>query len=415
VRSRKQLSISLLSGLAMLDSLQAQEVTPSIDELWQIVQQQQAEIAMLKSMLTAANEEIDATGRQLELTEQQVAATGDFVESLAIPEDRDTTIGAYGELHYNRLDADDAENDTDEIDLHRFVMFLNHRFNDRVRFFSELEVEHSLVGDDAAGEVELEQAYVDFAINDSLSARTGLFLLPIGILNETHEPPTFYGVERNNVESVIIPATWWEAGAMLHGNIANGLSWDFALHSGLEIPTSGASAFRVRSGRQKVSEALANDPAYTFRLKYTGMPGLELGASLQYQADPSQQPGDGLDSGTMLAAHAIYQAGDFTLRGLYSQWDFSGSAVEAAGVDRQQGWYLEPSYRLSERWGIYARYEEIDGARNLDKFSQWETGFNYWPLPDVVLKLDYKQRDHDLASELGEDFSGIDLGFGYQF
>ena len=119
-----------------------------------------------------------------------------------------------------------------------------------------------------------------------------MFLVPLGILNETHEPPTFYGVERNDVESIIIPSTWWEAGAGLSGNFANGLSWNAAFHSGLEMPASGSSAFRVRSGRQKVAEALASNFASTFRLRYTGVPGRELSASYQYQSDPSQIPGD---------------------------------------------------------------------------------------------------------------------------
>jgi len=348
------------------------------------------------------------------VTEDRVAATGDFVESLEIAPASDTTLGGYGELHYNNLSADSGV-DTDEIDFHRFVMFFGHRFNDRVRFFSELEVEHSLAGEGKPGEVELEQAFIDFRLNESISAQAGLFLVPVGILNETHEPPTFYGVERNNVENVILPSTWWEAGGAVKGNFANGLSWDFALHSGLAMPTSGSSAFRVRSGRQKVAEALASDPAYTFRLRYTGIPGLDLAASYQYQTDPSQMVGDGLDSGSLFTANAIYQTGDFTLRALYGQWSFDGLAVELAGDDRQSGWYVEPSYRLNPRWGVYARYEDVEGARDVDEFDQWEAGFNYWPVTNVVLKFDYRERDHALAALSDSNFNGFDLGVGYQF
>ena len=43
------------------------------------------------------------------------------------------------------------------------------RLNDRIRFFSELELEHLLSGDDKAGEVELEQAFVEFNLNDDLT------------------------------------------------------------------------------------------------------------------------------------------------------------------------------------------------------------------------------------------------------
>lgn len=392
----------------------AQQGTPTVEELWAIVQQQQAEIRELRGMLTAAEQEIDTTTDRLTQTEQQVEATGSYVESLEAPAASDTTLGAYGELHYNNLSSDDGS-DIDSIDYHRFVLFFGHRFNDRMRFFSELEVEHSLAGDGAPGEVELEQAYVDFGINDSLTAQAGLFLLPVGILNETHEPPTFYGVERNDVESIIIPGTWWEGGGALRGTLASGLSWDFAIHSGLAMPTTGGSAFRVRSGRQKVAEALASDWAYTGRVRYTAIPGLELAASYQYQTDPSQMPGDGLDSGSLFTTHAIYQQGDFLLRALYGRWSFDGVAVEAADVDEQTGWYLEPSYRLNPQWGVYARYEDLEGARAVDRFTQWEAGFNFWPVPDVVVKFDYRQRDHELGALAGADFDGFDLGLGYQF
>jgi hypothetical protein len=407
------IAVSLV--LAAGEAAVAQEETVTVEELWAIVQAQQAQISELRDMLDDTDTRVEETADQLAATEQQVAATGDFVESLAVPESSDTTIGAYGEMHYNHLGAEGADLDTERVDYHRFVGFLSHRFNDRLSFFSEIELEHSIAGDGQPGEVELEQAYLDFALNDRVSAQAGLFLVPVGILNETHEPPTFYGVERNDVESVIIPSTWWEAGGNLRGRISNGLSWDVAVHSGLEMPTTGSSAFRVRSGRQKVAEALASDNAYTLRVRYTGQPGLELGASFQYQADPSQVAGDGLDSGRLITTHGIYQRGDFDLRALYAQWRFDGAAVEAAGVDEQTGWYLEPSYRLSERWGIYSRYEDVEGAREQDQFTQWEAGFNFWPTGGVVLKFDYRQRDHDLVSQVARDFDGFDLGVGYQF
>jgi len=390
---------------------------PSLEALWEIIQQQQAQIDQLQNQLADTSANVQQANERIDETEQIVVATGDYVESIELggSTQNQTTISAYGEVHYNNLSVDDPAYDLEQIDFHRFVLFFGHAFDDRISFFSELEVEHSLVGDGNPGEVEIEQAYVNFALNNNTAAQGGLFLVPVGILNETHEPPTFYGVERNDVENIIIPSTWWEAGAGLSGNFSNGLSWNAALHSGLAIPTTGGSAFRVRSGRQKVAEALASDFASTFRLKYTGIPGLELSASYQYQSDASQIPGDGLDSGNLLSAHAIYQHDRFLLRALYGKWSFDGFAVEAADADEQSGWYLEPSFRLTPQWGVYARYEDIEGARVQDVFTQWETGVNYWPASNVVLKLDYRSREHDLVGASGRDFDGIDLGIGYQF
>lgn len=400
-------------GVVLLGlSTSAAAQTPDIGEIWEIVQQQQLEIADLKSRLADAD-------AQLAAADEKIEATGDYLESVAVAApDSTTKIGGYGELHYNNLNATDSARDAEEIDFHRFVLFFGHDFSDRVSFFSELELEHSLAGDGAPGEVELEQAYIDYALTDTLSAKTGLFLLPLGFMNETHEPPTFYGVERNAVENVIIPSTWWEAGAALSGHNETGLSWDVALHSGLAMPTSGDSAFRIRSGRQKVAEALASDPAVTFRLRYSGVPGLDLAASYQYQSDASQVAGDGLDAGNLFIANASYDIGAFRLKGLYSRWNFDGFAIEAADADRQTGWYIEPSYRFGTttgEWGIYARHTDVDGARTQDKFTQFEAGANYWPVDNVVLKFDFRQRDHELAGEAGRDFDGFDLGVGYQF
>jgi hypothetical protein len=380
----------------------AQEV--SLESLMELIRDQEARIAELE--------------RRLDQTDDELEATVDFVEALEpepSPVARATTIGGYGELHYNNLDATDPANDLEEIDFHRFVLFINHRFSDRIQLNSEIEIEHSLAGDGAPGEVELEQAYVDIALKDSLNAKAGLFLLPIGFLNETHEPPTFYGVERNNIENVIIPTTWWEAGGGFSGNLDNGIGWDVMMHSGLKMPTTGSSAFRVRSGRQKVAEAFASNWAYTARVRYVGTPGLELAASLQYQSDPSQVAGDGLDSGRLFSANLRYEIDKFMLRALYGSWRFDGTAVEAAGADRQDGWFIEPSYRLSPRWGVFARYEEVDGARAVDQFSEVGAGFNFWPHESVVLKFDYRQRDLDQPAFAGNDFDGFDLGLGYQF
>ena len=386
-----------------------QPATPTIEQLWEIIQSQQAEIEALKKeqqetakQAADADEKAEAAVVAVEEVDAKTAGVASWVDK--------TTIGGYGELHYNNFEGED-----NELDLHRFVLFFGHEFTDSIRFFSEFEIEHDVAGDGKNGEVEVEQAYVEFDLRENMQAKGGVFLMPVGILNETHEPGTFYGVERNDVENIIIPSTWWEAGAALNGYFENGISWDLAITSGLEMPTTGNNAFRVRSGRQKASEATANDLSYTGRLKYTGTPGLELAATVNYQSNATQSNNDGLNEGILYETHAIYNTGPFGLRALYARWDFNGSAVSAAGNDEQYGWYIEPSYKPWEKVGLYTRYEKLDGARDQDQFDQWEVGANYWPHPDVVLKADYRDRNVDSNSSGADDVKAFDLGIGYQF
>ena len=359
-------------------------------------------------------ESIKALEAELKARDEQAAKEKKAAES-SMFKAQNVKFGGYGELHYNNLIAEDHANDVREIDFHRFVLFMGYDFSDSIRFVSEVEIEHSIAADGEGGEVELEQAYVEFDLNSTWRARGSVMLLPVGILNETHEPPTFYGVERNDVENIIIPSTWWAGGASVVGNWSNGLQWDFMVHEGLMVPTAGGSAFRVRSGRQKTSEADASDLAATTRLSYSGLPGLKMGASLSYQSDASQVDGDGLEEALLYVVNLQADRGPFSLRALYGAWDMSGSAVEAADDDDQSGWYIEPSYKFCEKIGLYTRYEDIEGARSQDEFDQWEVGVNFWPHPSVVIKADYRSRSHDLNAEAGRDFDGFDLGIGYQF
>ena len=437
-KTSKRLAIAL--GIAYLLTFGAQqaqaETAPDMQAIYDLIKAQGAEIERLSKELAATQRRIAdnetavaTTQADLSENEERLASTVAFLEdgdsSGGTTWAERTSVGGYGEIHYNDVDADDDARDFKETDIHRYVLFVNHEFNDRVRFFSEFEIEHGLVKDTAdgsnGGEVEIEQAYVEFDLNDNTQAKAGLFLVPVGILNETHEPPTFYGVERNDVENVILPATWWENGAAVSGQHENGFSWDLAVHSGLELPTVGGSAFRIRSARQKSSNASAEDIAYTARVGYAGIPGLQLSASFQRQNDISQISGDGVDDANLITAHAIYNNGGFQLRALWAEWDINGNLIEAVGGDDQSGWYVEPSYRfrtpdlgLLESIGVYTRYEEVEGFRVQDQFEQWEVGMNFWPTDQVVLKIDYRDREHDLPVA-GAAISAIDLGVGFQF
>lgn len=401
--------VCLLPGAA--HALTLEDLAERMDRIEQENQILRAENQRLQQQI----QKTQATAEAASVAAESVATSMESVEKVADFVDR-SEIGGYGELHYNNLNGSGGASDKDEIDFHRFVLFFSHQFTDDIRFFSEIELEHSIAGHDENGEVELEQAYIDFDLNDQVTARGGLFLLPVGIINETHEPPTFYGVERNPVEKDIIPATWWAGGAGLMGHFASGFSVDAYVHSGLK--TSMASNYSIRSGRQKVSEADAESLATTARVRWTGMPGVELAASVQYQDDITQESDTTAGSATLLEAHAIYSQGPFTLKALYAQWDLDGSGPKSVGADRQDGYYIEPSYRVNDKLGFFARYNEWDkqagsnsGVAMDSGKKQWDLGVNFWPHPDVVIKADYQDQDNDN----GQNQDGFNLGIGYQF
>lgn len=434
------LTLLALCSAAFVSTLPAIEDSatkmPPQAQMWQMIQQQQQQIAELTAMVKAnqstavetglelavaqttasnAQSEASSTRQALASTQAQLEATTLAVEEVGSGSFgsagwwEKTSVGGYGELHANFY-----ENADNQVDFHRFVLFFNHEFNDWINLYSELELEHTVAGEGQAGEIELEQAFIRMDWTDQFSTDAGIFLMPVGILNETHEPNTFYGVERNNVEARIIPSTWWEAGLKGTYRFDNGIALDAGITSGLDMATDGV----IRSSRQKVAKAINNEAAFIGRVKYTGIAGLELGASVFYQDDMAQSV-DAEVSGLLSEAHIDYRYENFRIRALYAHWDLSGTADSNA--ESQYGFYIEPSYRwnLSEKYGDlgvyfrFSKYEYYTGTV-ISENDIYEIGVNYWPHPNVVFKADIQEiSESEQFSSKGDTV--INLGVGYQF
>jgi len=162
------------------------------------------------------------------------------------------TVGGYAQIDYNQ-----PEGKNGKMDVHRMVMLLGYKFNDRVQFVTEIEYEH-------VKEVYIEQAFLNYSLNDNLNIRGGLMLVPMGIVNEYHEPTTYNGVERPNVDKSIVPTTWREIGVGVTGkfNEAN-LRYQAYIFNGFTslngTKTLGGSN-GLRNGRQKGAESTINSP-----------------------------------------------------------------------------------------------------------------------------------------------------------
>lgn len=393
---------------------------PSMEEMWKILQQQNQQIQN-------QNQEILRLRGVQQQTDAKVEATAEAIDNSSLANVAEwvnkTSIGGYGEVLYNngtgKTDTDDKAR---QIDVQRFILYMGHEFTDDVRFFSELEIEHSNTGD--SGKVELEQAYIEWDYAENHSVLGGMFLAPLGIINETHEPETFYGVERPRVESRIIPTTYRLNGVKFAGELAEGWSYDLALHEGLELEDD----LTIRGARQNGSQAIAETLAGTARIKYTGIKGLELGLALHHQEDltqggKSESGGDDI-GGLLTEAHAVYENGPFGLRALYAQWDIDNDIeglTDGTGRDKTRGWYIEPSYKLTDKLGIFTRYESIDeraGSNTGDAEDSEEkrilVGANYWLLDNVVLKGEV-QFDEDEDKTSANELDGFNLGLGWSF
>jgi len=347
-----------------------------------------------------------------------------------------TTLGGYGEVHYANRTGPDTPG---IVDLKRFVVYLAHAFNDQIAFRSELEVEDAkLEGAQPGGEVALEQAYLDYRLSDALTVRTGLVLPPVGIINETHEPPTFNGVDRPGFDHDVIPTTWREIGVGAVGRVpgADGLSYRVYLVNGLRA--AGFSAAEgIREGRQEGREASFANPSFTGRVEWA-RPGLKLGGSFWYggtaDADPALGTGAFAAPITLLSADARYDVGAFLFRAVAASiWVSDAEAINTryAGAvgSRIAGGYLEAAYNLlhalapasSQKLNAFVRHERYDTqaavpagtardetlARRITTF-----GLSYKPTYNTAFKGDYQLLRNKVGAGEAEVVS---LGIGYQF
>jgi len=323
------------------------------------------------------------------------------------------SFGSYGEAHFNTGDV------PDKFDIHRLVLFTAYEFNNRFRFISEVELEHLYSNDPGTDLVwELEQAYFELDLGNNYHLQTGGFLVPVGITNEIHEPTTFYGVERNRIETEIIPTTWTEFGFLLRKNYDSGLQWDFAVHRGLRVSPAdfNANGPDIREGRQKKNTFDDMFSAATARVKYTGIKGLELAAAMQYQHDISQGPED--NSAFLTTAHFIYTNGGFGLRGLAANWNINGETAPGSGIDidNQYGAFIEPSYKWQFENGMavgtFARLLYWENEDAPDGQTDYQAGINFWPTENTVVKADWIYEDRTGGQTNRNIYN---FGVGYAF
>jgi hypothetical protein len=359
--------------------------------------------------------------------------------------DSGMSIGGYGEMLYENFKSSDESGSLvstqDRLDFLRAILYFGYKFNDRIVFNSEFEFEHATTG--GKGEASVEFAYLDFLVKDELNIRAGLVLMPIGFVNELHEPPVFLGARRPYVEQRLIPSTWRENGIGLYGEHGS-LAWRTYVTTtltsvgGVSGSASGFSASGVRGGRSKGSKSAAEDLALSGRLDWTPRPGVLVGASFysgnsgQGEMTPGGETIDGQT--TILDLHAEYRRRGWQIRGLFVDTEiddvdlinqFQGFIGDESVGSSQGGWYGEIGYDLLASKGEtrqslipYLRYEQFDTqkevpagySRNLAMDQTVTTiGIAWKPIPQVVVKADWN--DISNKADSGVDQFNIALGF----
>ena len=350
------------------------------------------------------------------------------------------SVGGYGEMLYENFaaerDDDEAGGRADRLDYLRAVLYVGYKFTDRWLLNSELEFEHGSTG--KGGEVSVEFAYVDYLWRPEVNMRAGLLLLPVGLLNELHEPTVFLGARRPVVEQALIPTTWRENGAGVYGDVGP-LSYRSYVVAGLSA--AGFSASGIRGGRQSGARTVAEDWAWVGRLDWTGQPGLLAGGSV-YGGRSGQglSAEDGEELGvatTLVEGHAEWRRRGLRVRGLAVQsWigdaaDLSASLSDTTTSivvgEEQMGGYLEAGYDLfSERprgelsLVPFIRYEQLDtqaavpaGLNRNPAHDQeiWTFGVAFQPIDQVVMKSDYQ----DIDNAAGTGLNQFNVALGYIF
>jgi len=338
------------------------------------------------------------------------------------------SIGGYGEITYNNIEGSSTPA---EIDVQRLVMLFAYKFDDRTSFVTEIEYEH-------VKEVYVEQAFINYAVADGVNLRGGLMLVPMGIINEYHEPTTFNGVERPSLDSKIVPTTWREMGIGISGRINNAsIRYQAFLMNGF-LSYGESRKLRgsdgLRKGRQKGAESVGSDANFAGRIEYYGLPKLKLGVS--YYAGNTQTTAPEMSNTqiglSMFGLDYRYINGRLSSRGQFISASLKDTeAYNLAGNkdlgSAMGGYYIEGAYNLlpldsRQKLDLFLRYEDFNTHQKTagalianDAFHRNETtfGLSYHLASGAVFKADYQSKG--TAVEGSDAIGQFNIGLGVFF
>lgn len=341
-------------------------------------------------------------------SQEQIENSGNRLLKDGLP--KGVTLGGYAQIDYNEPNGSAAG----KLDVHRMVVLFGYKFNDKVSFLTEIEYEH-------VKEVYVEQAYLKYKAGN-VNVLAGLMLVPMGIINEYHEPTTFYGVERPNVDKYIVPTTWREMGVGISGNIDNAsLKYQAYIFNGFKSYVGGAGVLRgsdgLRKGRQKGAESVVSNANFSTKLDYYGIRGLRVGVSGYFGKTQTDDTSiDGSQVGVaMLGLDARYRVNNFNFRAQYITTNLRDTEQYNAltGKDlgsKLNGFYAEGAYNFKlkgeEVLTPFVRYEKYNThastegglvANNAFDKNELIVGLNYKVADGAAFKVDYQLVNNEVS------------------
>ncbi|MDD5112798.1 MAG: hypothetical protein PHC94_02180 [Methylobacter sp.] len=476
--------LTMVATLLATTPAQALDKPQTMEDMWKIIQAQQKQIDEMKAAIKNApaptqtasasvtpNNDVKQLERKTDVLSQEVEK---LRTNLTIPDEvqyksayglgpaaskvyqvgKGLSIGGYGEANYQvRVDDQGGRtngklNNPDNADLERLVIYAGYKFTDNILFNSEIEFEHASVAGsgNGNGDVSVEFAALDFFIDPMANVRAGMVLMPMGFVNQIHEPPFYFGNNRPEVERQIIPSTWREIGVGLFGEILPNLTYTTYVVNGMDAADFSSSG--IRSGRQQGAQASAEDLAFVGRMDYAPpvLPGVSVGGSAYVGNSGQNQTFNGVKADVLTQLYEAhvqwkYRGLEFRTLGSWGHIDDAGLLSASKGANKgagkgngkvigedNYGWYTEAGYDVlpwflpetTQYLAPFFRYEHLDTLASAPEGYEddqtkdreiYQVGLQYKPIPNVVIKADYR----NFKAKKGTMPDDFNLGFGFIF
>ncbi len=318
------------------------------------------------------------------------------------------SIGGYADFEFQ-----DFDNSNSLFDQHRWIINVGAELGDRLRFYSEYEIEHGGPNAAQGGEAKVEQAWIDYMIVEQFNIRAGALLVPFGRYNLYHDSDLNDLTQRPLVARDIIPSTWTESGAGFYGEFELGAleDWTFGYEAyvinGLD---AGFSDTGLGNARGSLESDNNNNKALVGRLVVSPMLGAEIGISGYNGA--YNTVGDDI---TGLGVDTLITLGKWEL---YTEWasfnvdeptdsdvanDFDGYNVQLAyhfWFDVLNDSFLgrdfdNPQFTIIGSVGEARISDDGDTGTGDNKEQRYVLGFAYRPVESWVFKLSYEWNNTD--------------------